>query len=702
MNSIISTLKPEEIEQFVEQALEELSLIEKIEILSGGFTQEEIYKHSMDIVDGEPKLHYNKIPYPSGKLKDYDFTPVKFVDGPRGVVCGNSTCFPVPMARGASFDLELEEKIGDAIAKELRAHGGNYFGGVCVNILRHPAVGRAQETYGEDMYLLGEMGASLTRGVQKHNVMACVKHYALNNIENTRFSVNVEVSDRAMHEIYLPHFKRCVDEGVASVMGAYNKVRGDYCCESKLLLNDILRDKWGFEGFVLSDFLRGVYTASKALNAGCDLEMPIKMHYYNNLESDVKEGVVEESVIDESVRRILKTALKFEVAADQMDYGMDLVCCEDHKDLAREAAEKSIVLLKNESSILPLDAEKLSKIAIVGQLADVENVGDQGSSRVMPLHISTPYEGLKQQLEGTGVAIESCFDNQDVKGAKQIAKGADAVIIVAGCTHADEGEYLTDSTVGVAAEHGLSEGGDRQSLRLKDDEIKLIKEVAKVNSNIILVTIGGSAFIYEDILDDVSALLMAWYPGMEGGKAISSILFGEVNPSGKLPFTIPTSEADLTLFDSVTHEIEYDYYHGYMLADKAQKAPRFPFGFGLSYTNFAFSNLQASVNKEAQCIDVKVDLKNTGDVQGEEVAQVYVGFNHSQIDRPKKLLKGFSKVKLDAGDQSTVTLSIPVEELQFYCTDNEAFKLEEACSTYDIFVGNSAAAESLLQTEVVI
>lgn len=702
MKKSITELKNEQIDEFVEETIKNLTLEEKIKLLSGGFTREEMFKHSVDIIDGETKLHYNKIPYPSGKLEKYDFAPVKFVDGPRGVVCGNSTCFPVPMARGASFDPDLEEKVGDAIAKELRAQGGNYFGGVCINILRHPAVGRAQETYGEDMYLLGEMGASLVRGVQKHNVMACVKHFACNNIENTRFKVNVELSDRTLHEVYLPHFKRCVDEGAASIMGAYNRVRGDYCCESKLLLTDILREKWGFEGFVLSDFMRGVYDAAKAINAGCEIEMPIQLHYVNNLELDVKEGVVSEAVIDESVRRVLKTSLKFEIAEDPMVYDMNMVCCEEHKNLAREVAEKSIVLLKNESSILPINSEKISKVTMLGQLANVENVGDQGSSRVIPPKIITPFEGLKDYLDGSGVVIESCFDNKDIDSAKKVSKDADVVIIIAGCTYSDEGEYLTDTTVGVAEEYGLSRGGDRKSIRLKEDEIKLIKEVAKVNKNIVLVTIGGSAFIYEDILDDVSGLLMAWYPGMEGGKAISNVLFGEVNPSGKIPFTIPKSEEDLARFDSEVHEINYEYYHGYMLTDKENREPRYPFGYGLSYTTFEFSNLQADVNNDQQLIKVSVDLENTGKTQGEEVVQVYLGFNNSKIDRPKKLLKGFNKLKLEPGEKNTVKLSIPVSELMYYSMEKEDFVLEEECLIYDIFVGNSADDKNLLKTEITL
>lgn len=689
-------IKKDQINKTVKEIIASLSLEEKIKVLSGGFTQEEMFKYSTDMVDGKPQFHYNKIPYPTGKIAKYDFIPVEFVDGPRGAVCGTSTCFPVSMARGASFDPDLEERVGEAIGKEIRAQGGNYFGGVCINILRHPAVGRAQETYGEDMYHLGEMGAALVRGIQKHNVMACVKHFVCNNIENTRFKVNVELSERTLHEVYLPHFKRCVDEGAASFMGAYNKVRGDYCCESKLLLTDILREKWGFNGFVISDFLFGVYDAAKAINAGLDVEMPIQMHYVNNLAADLQEGLISEDVIDQSVSRLLKTALEFKAKPDPIVYNSELVCSQEHIELAREAAEKSMVLLKNEEGILPLDSKKITKIALIGQLADVENIGDHGSSRVFPPKIVTPYEGLKDYLRSSNVLIETCFDNNKIDYARKVSKNADVVVIVAGCTHDDEGEYMPETTVG--SEVLKSTGGDRRSIRLKEDEIKLIKEVSKVNQKIILVSIGGSAFIYEDIIDDVQAILMAWYPGMEGGKAISRILFGEINPSGKIPFTIPKKEEDLTYFNNEVDEIKYDYYHGYMLSEKEKKQPRYHFGYGLSYTEFKLDNLKTRVDD--QTIGVSVDLENIGDREGAEVVQLYIGFENSKIDRPKKLLKAFTKINLKVGQKSTVNFSVPISELMYYNSDQGDFVLETECSRYSVLVGNSSNDQNLLKTEV--
>ena len=263
-------LSREEIEQRTASLLEQLSLKEKVWLLNGNW----------DIVGNQIKYKnsYNPTPIKTNGNKRLGISPIAFTDGPRGIVMGNSTCFPVSMARGAAFDRDLERRVGDVIGKEARAQGANYFGGVCINLLRHPAWGRAQETYGEDPYLVGEMGAELTRGVQHHNVMACAKHYALNSIENTRFKVNVKADERTMREVYLPHFKKCIDAGAASVMGAYNRARGDQACESPYLLTEVLRDDWGFEGFAISDFIFAVRDTKKAIEAGLDVEMPQPIH----------------------------------------------------------------------------------------------------------------------------------------------------------------------------------------------------------------------------------------------------------------------------------------------------------------------------------------------------------------------------------------------------------------------------------------
>ncbi len=696
----------------VEQTIAELSLSEKISALSGAFTQEELFEKSSEVVNGEKLFHYNLIPYPTGRVAPLDLQPVRFVDGPRGAVCGNSTCFPVSMARGASFDPDLEARIGEAIGREIRAAGGNYFGGVCINILRHPAAGRAQETYGEDMHHLGEMGAALVRGVQRHNVMACVKHYACNNIENSRFDVSVELDDRTLHEIYLPHFKRCVDEDAASIMGAYNRVRGDQCCESALLLQKILREMWGFDGFTISDFFMGVRSAVKAINAGLDIEMPCRMHYVADLDGAVQRGEVDEATIDESLRRILRTALRYELADDPEDYSPGIVCSREHVALAREAAQKSMVLLRNEQAggkpALPINLESVTKLALVGQLADVENIGDHGSSRVYPPYIVTPKQGISERLKERGVELATAFDNDDVAAAKRAATGADAAIVVAGCTHSDEGEYiptdlLSEDQKAEAGDRGFL-GGDRESLRLKPDEIELIRAVAEVNDRVIVVLIGGSAFILEDVIEQVQAIVFAWYPGMEGGNAIADTLFGDYNPGGKLPFTIPTTEEHLAYFSNEVDEIDYDYYHGYMLVDKEGVQPRYPFGFGLSYSHFAYSNASAQIDGEGKSavLRASVDVENSGELAGDDVAQLYIGFAGSPVERPAKVLSGFSREHLKPGERRTVRFEVPLSRLGYFDAGRGEFTDGPECSELTVSLGNSSAAGDLQSVSVSI
>ena len=366
------TLSRAEIERRANETLKQMTLKEKVWLLNGNWnmvTNQIKYKNA-----------YNPTPIATNGVKRLGVSPIKFTDGPRGVVMGTSTCFPVSMARGASFDRALEKRIGDAIGKEARAQGANFFGGVCVNLLRHPAWGRAQETYGEDPFLVGEMGKNLAEAVQEHNVMACVKHYAFNNIENSRFFVDVQADDRTLHEVYLAHFKKIVQAGAASVMGAYNLFRGDQACESRLLLTEILREDWGFEGFAISDFIFGVRNGKKAIEAGLDVEMPLPIHYQKNLLKAVKNGEVAESVIDQAVLRVLRTLLVFENTPDPVTYPKELVGNPEHIALAREAAEKSMVLIKNEGPGTPVHQERQTGAGF-GQTG---RPGEHGRPRLQP------------------------------------------------------------------------------------------------------------------------------------------------------------------------------------------------------------------------------------------------------------------------------------------------------------------------------
>ena len=633
---------------------------------------------------------YNSRAIPAGENLRLGIPGIRFSDGPRGVMMYHSTCFPVSMGRGAAWDVELEARVGDAIGVEARSQGANFFGGVCINLLRHPAWGRAQETYGEDPFHLGEMGAALVRGVQRH-IMACIKHYALNSMENARFKVDVRVNERTLHEIYLPHFQRCIEEGAASVMSAYNKVNGTFCGHNTHLLRDILKRDWAFEGFVMSDFLFGIRHAKAAVLGGLDIEMPLQMHYHRNLAKLVRNGKVSESVIDEAVLRILRQKIRFAQIGEPERYGPHTVACAEHRALAREVAQKSIVLLKNEvlangKPLLPLAPAKVRRVALIGKLAAIKNIGDRGSSGVRPPNVVTPLEGMRA---AAGKDIDIVFDDgRNTTAAVQKAHATDAAIVIAGFTHKDEGEYLF-----------FLGGGDRDSLTLRPHDEALIQAVAAANPNTAVVLMGGSAVITEAWRHKVPAILMAWYPGMEGGHALADILFGKVNPSAKLPCVFPKSEKQLPFFDKHATSIEYGSYHGYRLMDKNGYEPAFPFGFGLSYTTFAYRNLELDQNEVAAdgTLRVNVEIANIGTLAGQEIVQLYVGYEGSRVERPVKELKGFAKVKLAPGETKRVAIALPANRLAYYDEQLPGWRIEPIA--YRVYVGPSSRSEDLLTTQ---
>ena len=626
---------------------------------------------------------YNHVPIPAGIDEKLGIPGMNFSDGPRGVVVGNSTCYPVSMARGATWDLDLEERIGNAIGIEAKAQGANYFGGVCINLLRHPAWGRAQETFGEDTFHLGAFGVALVNGTQKH-IMACAKHYACNSMENMRFQVDVNVDERTLREVYLWHFKKCVEAGVASIMNAYNKVNGNHCGHNPHLLRDILKVDWNFKGFVITDFVLGIYDGRKAVNAGVDIEMPIaKCMRPRRLLGYLKKGAITIEQIDEAVLRILRLKLKFAHKGDPEVYNKEKICCDEHIQLALEAARKSIVLLKNDENILPLNRNAIKKIAVLGKLADTPNLGDHGSSRVYPPYVITPLEGIKKIA---GDSIQVVYnDSTNLEAAEKLASHSDVVIVVAGYTHEDEGEYL------------VPEGGDRDSLRLHEEDELLISKVASANKKCIVIMEGGSSIITEAWKDKVPAILMVWYPGMEGGTAIGDILFGNFNPCAKLPVVFPKSEDQLPFFDKHVESIEYGYYHGYKLMDKNGYEPAFPFGFGLSYTTFSYDNVR--LNKEEMApdgeIEISVDITNTGNVAGEEIAQLYIGYKNSSTDRPVKDLKGFGKVSLESGETKTLSIHLKAKDLAYYNVNSKAWVVEKI--EYITYVGPSSRKEDLIK-----
>ncbi|TFF89335.1 MAG: glycoside hydrolase family 3 protein, partial [Promethearchaeota archaeon] len=424
-------LNDQDIEKKAKEILNAMDLDEKVNQMSGDkSTFPEVIKML---------FRYNKYPYPAGQNQRLGIPPMRFTDGPRGIVLNNSTCFPVSMARGASWNVKLEEDIGNALGIEAKAQGANFFGGVCINLLRHPAWGRAQETYGEDPYLLGKMGSALVRGTQKH-VMACAKHYCCNSMENARFKVNVKIDERTLREVYLPHFKMCVDEGVASIMNAYNKVNGKYCGHNSHILRDILKHDWGFKGFVITDFIWGIRDGVQAITAGVDIEMPFKSKMKpKKIIEWVNEGEISEDLINEAVLRILRTKIKFAKLENPDLYSRKKVASKEHIELALQSARESIVLLKNDK-ILPINREKLKRIVVIGKLADKPNTGDKGSSRVYPPYVITPLEGLKSLVKSN---IDVIYNNGfNIEKVKEDVQLVDIVIIVVGYTHKEEGEYV--------------------------------------------------------------------------------------------------------------------------------------------------------------------------------------------------------------------------------------------------------------------
>jgi beta-glucosidase len=659
----------------------QMSLEEKIYLMSGRSSLEdnaEAFNHP------SADNHYNVYPYPAGGNERLGVPEMRFCDGPRGVVCEKSTCFPVTMARGAAFDPELEEEIGRAIGREIRAYGGNYYGGVCINLPYNPGWGRSQEVYGEDDFHLSAMGIGLLKGIQYQNVIACIKHYAFNSMENGRFVVSVTADKRTEREVYLRHFEECVKAGAASVMSSYNKYQGDYNGMNKYLLTDVLKKEWDFDGFVSSDFMWGTRDTVRAANAGLDVEMCDTHYYGKNLVQAVKEGKVSEGIINDAALRIVRTLLAFAKAPDPEEYPRKVVGCLAHIALAKKAAQKAMTLIKNEHSTLPFSKEKTKTVAVLGKLGNIENIGDHGSSRVFPHYTVTPVAGVAKVLPGAEVIY---YDGADSEKAKKIAQEADAVIIVAGYNHNDEGEFIAAS-----GDFEHDQGGDRkESLGLHKNEIEMIKAVAPVNPKTAVVLIGGNMIMIDEWKDVAPAILMAYYPGQEGGTVIAETLFGDNNPGGKLPFVIVKKESDLPRVDWAAEEQVYNYYHGYAKLDKEGVEASVPYGFGLSYTTFEYSG--ASFEVKNGSVIAKVTVKNTGKVAGDEVAQFYAGFSKSKVDRPVKSLRGFKRVSLKSGESKTVEIACPLDKLAWW---NET-KWELEKMTYEAYIGSSSADKDLLK-----
>ncbi len=662
----------ETLDDVTEKILNEMTLKEKVYLMQGhamGVTIKNLFTKGR---------YYNGEAYPAGGCKRLGIPPVLFTDGPRGIVMGKCTCFPVSMLRGATFDDELEYEVGKTMAKEASAFGANLYAGVCINLLRNPMWGRAQETYGEDPFLLGKMGVALTKAMQENGIIACPKHYALNSIEDLRFKVDAKADDRTLHEVYLPHFKKCIDAGAMSLMGAYNKVNGTYCCESKELLTDILRNKWGFEGFTLSDFFYGIYDAVRSVKAGMDMEMPYYFRYAV-LNHKLKKGGLTQADINLSAGRILKALIK--TLPNYQKQPKSVILSKEHTELARKVAGKGTVLLKNKENVLPIPQGK--KIAVVGRYANKINVGDHGSSNVYSPYTVTAYEGIKNRFGENNVSV---YNGCDPDKATETVKNSEYVIVCVGSDWLQEGEFLVN--LGNVKKKPKGSGGDRADLRIPAEDVEMIKALSKTGKKIIVNIMGGSAYVIKEWTDSADAILFSFYSGLEGGNALADVLSGDVNPGGKLPFTIAYNDTDYPEFLHIEDkklDIDYGYYHGYTLFDKKGIEPQYPFGFGLSYTDFEVPDF--SVKKGENKITVTATVKNNGSVCGDEVVQVYISSGNKTQDRPVKLLKGFNRVTVEAGESVTSEIEIPFDEIKFYNPEKGEWETDDA---YSVMIGTNS------------
>lgn len=651
-----------------EDAVVLMTVDEKIAMLSGG-----------DICPFKD-CDFDGTGVPSLGIKDFILR-----DGPRGVHTADgtkATTFAVPSARGASFDTDLELRIGQTTGREMAALNLDLMLAPQVNTIRHPRWARAQESYSEDPYVLGKFGAAYTRGVQEY-VPACPKHFAANNTDENRETMSANVDEQTLRENYTRAFQIVVEEAdPACIMASYNRVNSIHSTENEHLLTDILRTDWNWEGFVISDWWATTpQNGAATLNAGLDLEMPDKSAFVT-LPGDLSSGAVTGARIDEAALRILNVRARFgqlEPGYNEDPIDATIVSNPDHMALARESAEKGAVLLKNEGNILPI-GDSVQSILVMGPDALVpitdtisegiaHGLGDRGSSNTYPPYAISYLAGITARGDQAGVAVSHSVTPAD-------AAGADLIIIPVTMKHEDEGE-------------AFGGGGDRDDLTFAGGHpthwtpqrpTEFINQVAAVNPNVVVLIATGSAVIMEDWIGSAPGIVQTFYPGQEGGNAVANLLFGDVNFSAKLPFTVATSEAHYPHFGNAEDNVNIDYLHGYRKFETEGIAPRFWFGYGLSYTTFEYSDLILMCDEISAegAINAQVTVTNTGSVAGDEAVMAFIGYPNTAARRPVKEIKQFRRTGMLApGESADVNFSIPVRDLSYWSDSGWALEMVE-------------------------
>jgi beta-glucosidase len=698
-------------EQRVEDLLQRMTLEEKVAMASGGGWMESTANERLGI------------------------PAIKMADGPVGVRAWfgpssltmransplpviTSTAFPAGIAMGATWDPDMVGEVARTIADEAKALGRDMMLGPGVNIVRTPFAGRNFEMYGEDPYLSSRLVVAYIKAMQGEGIMATVKHFAANNQEFERDTIDVQIDERALHEIYLPAFRAAVKEaGVWAVMSAYNRVNGQWCAENPYLLNDVLKKQWGFKGLVVSDW-NGTHSTAATANAGLDLEMPSaesrrrveEARARANAGPDpnphnggggfaelpkllplMKSGEVSTAVIDDKVRRQLR-AIFANGLFDHPKPGGGTVDTPEQRAVARKAAAAGMVLLKNSGGLLPLRASQLHSLAVIGPNANVARTGGGGSSSVRSTYSVSPLEGIRER---TGPAIQVVYalgcpmpgENADagtpeararlIQEAAQVAAKSDLALVFAGNSAAVE-----------------IEGRDRESIALPAGQDELIQAVVKANKNTIVVLNVGAPVLMSSWIGQVPAVLNAWFPGQEAGHAIADVLFGDVNPSGKLPVTFPARAEDSPSYGhypGTNGTVEYaeGIYVGYRYFDKKNIEPLFPFGHGLSYSTFQYSGLQLpKIAVSGKPILVSMKVRNSGSYAGAEVVQLYVRDIQANVERPVTELKGFQRVMLKPGETRTVAFSLDKSALAYYDAARKEWVTKPGA--FEILMGSSS------------
>ncbi len=668
---------------------ESLDLEERVEDLLGRLTFEEKCMLSA----GES----NNCPPPIERL---GIPPFGMTDGPHGVspyksgvgpdgteipesLAGTSTYFPTGIQLASTWNPDLLEIFGEMLAEETRSVGRYMQLGPAMNICRNPMNGRTFEYYSEDPILSGKCGAAAVRGIQKVRIAPCVKHYVANNFESNRFKVNAVIGKRALKEIYLKGFKILVDESDPwGVMSAYNQINGTFVSEHKEILRNILKDKWGFSGVVVSDWgaTKHCTGISSLVEAGLDIEMGSRNKYDIEEMKRLKEnGEFPMDYFDDNIRRILRTMFRVGIFDDQSKIPEGEINTQPHQQLAQKLAEEGMVLLKNEDDVLPLDINKVKKVAVLGKHADLKfgrkKLGG-GSSAVYPPYEITIREGIKNKSKNRFELVEDAED-------------ADVAIVCVGLEHTHD------------FKGGDHEGSDRLRYTLGFLQPRLINKTAEKCDKTIVVCVNGQPFGMEKFVDHVPAILEAWYGGMEIGNVVADILFGDINPSGKLPVSWPKSKDQIpTAFSFLKtiigpREVEYDegVFVGYRYYETNNVPLRYCFGHGLSYTSFEYSDLSLSSKsfEGDNQVEISFSLKNSGGMEGAETVQLYIEPLNPKVARPVKELKKFRKVLLKAGNEEKVKFIIDKGDLSYYnekngewTADSGKYKIHLASSLEDI------------------